>query len=747
MVHLVFFLLVAVSDPRVELVELQSQGELERALARVRSLQLEEPDNARRWGLDYLAGHLHDQLGQVERAKAAFANSIAATPALRGHARYRIAINEMKLDHPEVAAGLTATLLGEGPPKELIDPASRLLTETLARGGDCRLLTTLDTARFPTDARRRIELSRAQCALSGGDLDAAKELLVRLLREKSSDMTGLLAAQRLSEIADPLAGPSAPDPEWVSLLGNTYHHHRQFDRSNAYLRQLVVELSPTVGSKRDFEFRYRLGRSHFWQGQFRIAADRYADLAGRTPQASQQTQALYHQGRALELAGLWDQAAEVFKSTYQSFPQGNFAAPGLLGALRLAWRSGREDEGLQIYEVLRGLPNGRSELVRAALFLAASDIVEGRSDRAGRWLGEASTFSRDAAVEIGYWQGRLAELEGDDAAALERYVRVLRRDFFHPIAQQALLRMRQSPRLAEQVERRLALRLARGDRLDEALVLMPPDHPQRGRYRAELQRRLIADNRGKEPAPSVPTAIDSWPIFSASLVEPEELLLALGLFADGAASTSKHFPMSDPPLALAAAQQLVRAGQPRRGLLIAEILNRRVPKSFPQTALPDAFRRVLYPLPYRDELAREASRQKLEPQILAGLIREESRWDRRAVSGASARGLTQFVYPTALRMAKKLGLGAIGPADLERPEIAIALGAAYVKELREAYDGATHQAVAAYNAGEAQSELWRRYCSSDDPAEYLTKVAFPETRNYVTRVLSSAAQYEDLYFR
>ena len=36
--------------------------------------------------------------------------------------------------------------------------------------------------------------------------------------------------------------------------------------------------------------------------------------------------------------------------------------------------------------------------------------------------------------------------------------------------------------------------------------------------------------------------------------------------------------------------------------------------------------------------------------------------------------------------------------------------------------------VAAYNAGEPQAQLWRSYCYSFEPAEYLSKVGFPQTR-------------------
>ena len=53
--------------------------------------------------------------------------------------------------------------------------------------------------------------------------------------------------------------------------------------------------------------------------------------------------------------------------------------------------------------------------------------------------------------------------------------------------------------------------------------------------------------------------------------------------------------------------------------------------------------------------------------------------------------------------------------------------------------------VASYNAGEDQAALWRRYCQTDEPEEYLAKVGFRETRAYLVRVLESRAQYAALY--
>jgi soluble lytic murein transglycosylase len=206
----------------------------------------------------------------------------------------------------------------------------------------------------------------------------------------------------------------------------------------------------------------------------------------------------------------------------------------------------------------------------------------------------------------------------------------------------------------------------------------------------------------------------------------------------------RHFPVTDPSLAYTGSVLLSRAGEHRRSIYVAEILAKRLPDTMPAELLPPAYRQLLYPFGYSYLILREAARRDVDPYLLAAIVREESRFDPHAFSGASARGLTQFVFPTATRIAATAGLGPIAPRDLERPEVAIALGAAYLQELLTDL-GTAHQAIAAYNAGEPQAGLWRRYCLSDEREEYLTKVAFRETRRYLEKVLTSRQHYTELY--
>jgi soluble lytic murein transglycosylase len=77
--------------------------------------------------------------------------------------------------------------------------------------------------------------------------------------------------------------------------------------------------------------------------------------------------------------------------------------------------------------------------------------------------------------------------------------------------------------------------------------------------------------------------------------------------------------------------------------------------------------------------------------------------------------------------------------------VAIELGAAYLAELSARYSGKPTPIIAAYNAGEAQVQLWQSYCYSFEPEELFTKVSFRETRAYLTRVLRSRSQYRAVY--
>ena len=731
---------VSVADPRPDLVELQLAGQQRQALARVEQEMAEHPEPSRRLGLGYLYGHLLDAAGKLSEASQAFVNTIGQTPALELYSRYRAALDLDRLGHPEMAAGLVAKVPASGPSSPLTPEAVRLLSHALANGGDCQLLRGLRPEALPEPQRREIQLAQGDCALRTGYPEVARGLLATLIAESRTDQAARGAADRLAGLVSEAERGRLP-----MLIGFTFHQHSEFDRALHHLQRAA---SGDALSGRDaYETQFLIGLSLLSEQHHAEASLVFARLAGLAKSPAERARALYHEGLAHELRGAWPAAATRFRQAYLAEPQGReWAAPALLSALRLEWRGGAEAGALSLYRRLTERPEWRDEAARAALFLAASDLVRNRRDRARPWLEQALLGGRDDRLEAAYWSGRLAELEHNGRGAVARYLEVLHADPLHPLAQAAQVRLAAEPlaHTAAAEGRRLALSHSLGG-VYGAWLLLGDDDPAGKAAQRKLEQMLLADRSAAPYLRLSEVPVRHWPVWNADLSDPEEMLLALGVWHEGAPAVREHFPLSDPSLAFTGGLLLARGGDVARSIAVAEDLRARAPSRLPLSLQPRAYRRLLYPFPYQEALIAQGRIRGVDSDLLAALVREESRFDISALSPAAGRGLTRLAPATARRLAVQLNLARLSPQDYYRPEVSIALGAAYLGALLKDFGGAALPALAAYNAGETQAVVWRNQCFSQEPEEYFTKIGRRETRDYVARVLAGQAQYAELY--
>ena len=741
-------MLLAVSiDPRIQLVELQSAGENLRALEEADCLADAEPAHARAIGLDFLRGHLLERLGRLSEGTAAFAQAIGSSPDFAPWARYRLAKVQEALGHPEVAAGISATLLAQGAPKSLVRPTAALLFRSVRSGGDCRLLRGVPTATLAPDTARDFRLMLAECHLRNDQQREARQELEQLLAAGDAD----LAAFRAAEIWLSL-WPEVRDPELARTLGTVLARQRDFDAAIPLLARALA-VTPDVGAGRGAETLYFLARAEFWSGRYAEAGRHFDRLAAAAHSSATRADALYQQGRSLELAGDWARAQVLFEHAYAAEPAGEWSGAALLSAFRLRWLAGDAAGSEQLFRLLATERSWRSAFVRAALFAAVSEIEHGdASERPAARLVAAERSGAAAGEELAYWRGRLAELRLQPDAAIGFYLQVLRQRPYHPLAAAARRRL-ERPELAAAAQR-VGRQRAAGRSFDDAYAawaLLGEAQASGGLARERGLAALRAQPALAAWVDWQPVPVAAWPIWSVALLQPEERLLALGLWSEGSAAQARFFPSQQRPLAFTLAHELGSSGATDRAIEVAERLFSSVPERLPIEWVSPALRRLLYPLPYRARLEERFGGDADALDLLAAVMREESRFQPEAVSPAAARGLAQFVLPTARRLAKALGWAGIGPEDLHRPEVSIALGAAYLAELGQRFGkGGTANAVApmtvaAYNAGEDQAALWRRYCQTAEPEEYLAKVGFRETRAYLVRVLESRAQYAALY--
>jgi len=153
---------------------------------------------------------------------------------------------------------------------------------------------------------------------------------------------------------------------------------------------------------------------------------------------------------------------------------------------------------------------------------------------------------------------------------------------------------------------------------------------------------------------------------------------------------------------------------------------------------------IFYPLAYWDIIAQSARARSLDPYQVAGLIRQESVFNPRAVSSARAYGLMQVVVPTGVLTAKKYGVDrAVTMDSLFEPRLNILLGTAFLKDQIDKY-GRIEYVAAAYNAGPGRVVQWRATLPLELD-EWAEAVPFRETRLYIQGVVRNTMQYKRLY--
>jgi soluble lytic murein transglycosylase len=748
----------------MSVAQLLWQGEIEAALTETERLLVMRPEIGGSLGFSYLRGRLLDRLGRSKEAADAFLEAASNSPRFNHFSFLRLALDYERLGHPEMAAGLAAKAVAAQRPADRVEEAAALLRRVLAEGGDCRVLTNLREEDLSTVARRYVSLARAECAVRDGKLAEAAERATELMRETRGDEPAREAAElavgSLGVGSQGLGlrgiGSWSRDTELALQAGLTLHEHREFVRSTQILDAVFAAQNTLESHERwnreVFGHHYARARNDFWLARYDVAAAGFARLSMLAGEPRLRAQALFQLGRCQELAGDWTAAAISYRRVYRAEPRGIWASAGLLAALRLEWRSGKHETALDLYELLRTGRTWSAHTSRAALFLASSELVRGRTEGVADWLDQARR-SGAPVVEVAYWRGRLAEAQlaagatdVTPADAVAAYLTTLTNAPYHPLAQAARVRLSREPlaAVARSEGRRLAASGRDSDLYASFLLLSGLDPT--GRHALQrLASQLVRDPAAGPFLRMGPAPIERWQVWDDPDASTEQALLALGLWDDGGSAISRLFPVDRPDLAFTGALLLSRSGQTQRALRVAEVLARRIPERVPAVLLPTDYRRLLYPLAHRDLLTGVAIDGGIDPLLLAAIVREESRFDPQALSNASARGLTQFTLQTADRFAPRIGLERFEAEDLYRPEIALALGAAYLSDLHRQFGAADHAVVASYNAGEDQARVWMSHCFSREPAEFYTKVGFDQTRDYLRKVFTSWAQYREIY--
>jgi len=670
-------------------------GNAAAAIAALQALPAEKVQPAIQRQVDLLLGILflrqerrEDVIPRLERASTTYA-------LLADYALWNLASAYRKTGLGANAAAALGRLIEKHPDSLFTERASREVVRDWFEAGDLARAEEAAgqylAAYRQGPGRAEVWTTLGELFLRSGRVGKAEEVFRRVWIELPGSAESQRAKDLLSTI--PGARPFSPD--------------EQFQRATTLYQlgrygQAVVELAPfaAVGNPKEQQARLLLGIGSFRLRQYAQTIQWLSPL--RDNASGDRAEVLYWLARGHGRSGDAAQFTEYMTLVADTAPQSRRAEDGLYLLAQAAADNGDAPQARSyLARLLKEYPRG----------LWADDALwlQGWLAYKARDLGEAvAAWDRLLAEEEGsplrtaalYWRGRALEAMKKPRGAAEAYRTILRSP---PDQQYYWFRARE----------RLG-RLSKTAPRPAPTVALTGKNPARtDTLRTRKARALRALGLDDE-------AVDEYS--EQVRAHPED--------RNGLAETCRAFLDTE-----RYDKAVWLAGQILRPIFVQE--NGRPP-------IRD-FWHCLYPRGHWPIVAQQAARRGLDPFLVTALIREESAFAPRAVSSAGARGLMQLIPQTADQVARDHKLGPRMAGELESSDVNIQLGTIHLADLIRVNGGSLTLALAGYNAGQQQVQRWQDRFGFADEEEFTENIPYPETRNYVKRVLGSYQRYATLY--
>jgi len=615
---------------------------------------------------------------------------------------------------PAEAFDLVVPVLRKAPSTELRSEAARItraaVLKGVGRGRRRRLERKL--RRVPRSVRRQVTEALAEALGTRG-----RRKLVTLLKRSDADLPAWRAAAALRRI-----GVKSDFERW--LVARTLFRHAAYGQAEALLDRLVRGAVRGVPA---WKIRFLRGRCAFRHARWKEAASWYARALSAASRRSDRADLLVHMARALELDGDLAGAASAARTAVRTRANDGCR----IALLRLELRRGRFKSAARLLRTVRSRrARDRGRILMAIAWNKrhhpAMALQLLRSVRSRPWRGPALTVAAGIALVRGDPELALTLLQPAAQAGLGPFWSDAARRVMAQLPTGLVTRWRAS-------QAQTLARTASHRRISSMLRRWASLEPSAG-VRATLASRA-ALQLSDDGAPAF-----AWRSRIAGT------LWRLGLSRLAARWDPGGFPVNGATAAAWSAEQMLIFDRPSWAVRYADAAARKLGPRAPGCLLPPSVRIARDPLPLAKLVVSAAGTSGVPPSLLAALVREESRWKLKARSRVGARGLTQLMPATAVRIAASLGLKPPARDALFDPTISLRLGAAELARLLKAFHGRRAPAIAAYNAGEAQAKLWLDTCGPACSDEwYVLTIDFAATRAYTAAVLSTARRYAALY--
>lgn len=749
--------------PRADAPATQSHAGV-KSEKQLREWQRASPETFASNNYDYLLARLLEQRGAHAEALALFQNVVARNSPLAGYALWHqaeIARANRKLSEEQTAL---QKLIAQFPDYLGRARAIQRLSESQFQSGNYQaVITTLRTLGPRRDSLPK--QGEAQAALR--QLDAARASFTAALAGNSTDDTALRAILNLDKL-DATQGVQLSEAEHLRRA-RVLQFNRYFAEARAHWLAVVNQFPQ---SRARAESLFQLGRGYFLENDFLQALPWYERVGSEFPASDEGEQGFYYVGHCYQFANQPDKAIARYEAYLQKYAKAKFNGYAHLNAIDTLRSAGRSEQALQWAQRAQ-TEAGDGFFAVTGLFQQAK-IRMGREDFAGALTDLTALRAKNLNVrgqiattnlpEINFLRAYSLEKLGrfDEAATEYLALNEGRNNAYGYYGQQATARLRA---LLVNLRAKKLMAARREDFLAQARQAVAAGNAAAAKAAANQALRLSEDQKTRQElfdilrtayaklpgyqavtlnfaaaGRSAPLSAGATAASGTSHATIANELLFLGLPDEGAAELAAAQTASNNTVAYYCAQ----GDCVNYTFRMFEPILRNLPDDYRLELLPREMAEVFYPFPFRDALQKHAAKRGVDPRFVLSIARQESSYNTRVKSAAAARGMLQFIAPTANQIATQLGLKDFEQDDLYEPATAILIGSQYMQNLFEMF-GSPQAAAAAYNGSEDSVARWIARAESKEVDRFVIEVAKRETKDYVFKVLNNLRAYQTIY--
>ncbi len=625
------------------------------------------------------------RLEKYEEAATLLAEVEQKVPTIGDYAALYQAEALLKLRRYPAALAKAAALPATYPASRTIRRAERLFADIQYEAGDYKgALKSYQSfvERYPSGSDSiEAAFSAARCREEVADTAGALLAYRSLWINNPASPSALKAQERIAQLER--AGFKAPpsQPEELLKRASTLFTHNDFSASLKTLEAINTSALPPALTSR---IDLRAGMAQFRLKQFK-SAEKLFTKATASPLPAIRSEARFWLAKSLDRQDLKERAVALHMELAVEGKKQDFADDALIEAGQIRRGLGQYADAARLFEQAAKLSTD-PKIVSKALWECGWSRYLGNDHAAASEAFKALLGDESLREKALYWLGRSQEKAGDQAASSQF---------------RTLLAEYPSGFYATWYREEKGLKDTREPFGNHNALAELPLPPGFDKVRLLASVGLYDDAKGEMTAlrKKIGEKRGQFPSLTRAYLEIQDYNSAIALFMQ-----NRPIPWD-------------RANLP---LWVAG-----------------------YPRAFADLVSPNAAANGLSEALVYALIRAESGFSPTIKSPVGAIGLMQMMPATAKQTAKEKGT--FNPQRLTIPEYNVRLGTRHLHDLMKEHSGDIIFMAAAYNAGSAALERWKKNFKQLRKDEFIESIPYQETRDYVKKVYASAATYRQLY--